>query len=313
MSKLLISERPLQVIPKLAKKIGLNEAIVLQQIHYWLVGNEAKRSQDHYRDGRWWTYNTLEKWKEDFPFWSTRTTQRVLDRLRKMGLVLTGCYNKSSYDKTLWYTIDYNEVDKLSTSSSRVDYDDLDEVSTPIPETTAEITTESLDANASSNTLTQADEPASVASPADARPVMATPVEPKPVKPPTAQQAMVGAIATICQMDVKIKSHVSRIGKIASELVSANYNPDDIAHFATWWIADDWRAKNTPVPTPAKLQEMICQSKQHHASGNGNHAAARASPDHVPTSERPDPPGQVRARELRKAEEARNGVWVREA
>ena len=35
MSKLLINEHPLQVLPSLATKIGLNEAIVLQQIHYW--------------------------------------------------------------------------------------------------------------------------------------------------------------------------------------------------------------------------------------------------------------------------------------
>ena len=35
-SKLLIDEPPLQVLPSLALKIGLNEAIILQQVHYWL-------------------------------------------------------------------------------------------------------------------------------------------------------------------------------------------------------------------------------------------------------------------------------------
>ena len=35
MSKLLISENLVMIIPTLAVKIGLNEAIVLQQIHYW--------------------------------------------------------------------------------------------------------------------------------------------------------------------------------------------------------------------------------------------------------------------------------------
>lgn len=36
MSKLLIDDYPIQVLPKLAKEIGLNEAIFLQQVHYWL-------------------------------------------------------------------------------------------------------------------------------------------------------------------------------------------------------------------------------------------------------------------------------------
>lgn len=36
MSKLLIDDYPIQVLPKLAKVIGLNEAIILQQLHYWL-------------------------------------------------------------------------------------------------------------------------------------------------------------------------------------------------------------------------------------------------------------------------------------
>ena len=36
MSKLLINEQPLQVLPSLAEAIGLNQAIALQQVHYWL-------------------------------------------------------------------------------------------------------------------------------------------------------------------------------------------------------------------------------------------------------------------------------------
>ena len=50
---LLISEPPLQVLPSLAVKIGLNEAIVLQQIHYWLLKwqiaiNKLNTSSKHF-------------------------------------------------------------------------------------------------------------------------------------------------------------------------------------------------------------------------------------------------------------------------
>ena len=40
MSNLLIHEEPLLVLPGLASRIGLNEAIFLQQIHYWLNRSE---------------------------------------------------------------------------------------------------------------------------------------------------------------------------------------------------------------------------------------------------------------------------------
>ena len=36
MSRLLLEDEPLVVLPKLATVIGLNEAIILQQLHYWL-------------------------------------------------------------------------------------------------------------------------------------------------------------------------------------------------------------------------------------------------------------------------------------
>ena len=65
-SKLLFDEYPLVVNPQLAKLIGLNEAIVLQQVHYWVTINEA--GERNFQDGHTWTYNTLKEWHEQFPF-----------------------------------------------------------------------------------------------------------------------------------------------------------------------------------------------------------------------------------------------------
>ena len=36
MNKLLLNEPPLMILPTLASNIGLNEAIFLQQLHYWI-------------------------------------------------------------------------------------------------------------------------------------------------------------------------------------------------------------------------------------------------------------------------------------
>lgn len=112
-SPLLINEPPLQLLPTLAKKVGLNEAIVLQQIQYWLYVNQQRKSKQHFIDGRWWTYNTAEEWQEQFTFWSVETVRRALNSLRSKGIVLTGKHGQNGFDQTLWYTIDYDALNHL--------------------------------------------------------------------------------------------------------------------------------------------------------------------------------------------------------
>lgn len=76
MNALLIAEPPLQVLRSLAMKIGLNEAIVLQQAHY--IGRNRT-------DG--WIEQPLVAWRVHFPFWSPRTLERVLANLVELGLL----------------------------------------------------------------------------------------------------------------------------------------------------------------------------------------------------------------------------------
>lgn len=108
--RLLIDEPPLQVLPSLALAIGLNEAIVLQQLHYWL-----QRSQ-HVHEDRRWIYNTYEEWQAQFPFWSLKTVRNVIGSLEKQELVLTGNFNQQSTNRTKWYTIDYNRLDAIASA-----------------------------------------------------------------------------------------------------------------------------------------------------------------------------------------------------
>lgn len=108
MSSLLINEHPLMVLPGLAKQIGLNEAIVLQQIHYWT------REQRHVIDGFSWTYNTVEEWQKQFPFWSNATIRRVVDSLVDKGLILKRKLSENRFDATLWYAINPAALDERS-------------------------------------------------------------------------------------------------------------------------------------------------------------------------------------------------------
>ncbi len=89
--------------PELAKKIGLNEAIILHQIKYWCDINKSKKV--NYVDGYYWTFNTFEQWQEQFPFWSLSTIKRTISKLEKDGYIISSNYNKKGFDRTKWYRI----------------------------------------------------------------------------------------------------------------------------------------------------------------------------------------------------------------
>lgn len=101
---LLIDEEPLLVPPQLAAAIGLNAAIVLQQVRYWL----GDKRRPKVRDGRRWVYNTYPQWQAQFPFWSLATIKKTFRELEERGLLLAAQrYNRAPTDRTKWYTIDF--------------------------------------------------------------------------------------------------------------------------------------------------------------------------------------------------------------
>lgn len=113
MSRLLINENPLQVLPTLACTIGLNEAVVLQQMHYWMS------SSQHFYDGRRWVYNSVPSWQKQFPFWSESTVKRALLSLEKQGMVNSANYNRDPRDHSKWYSINYDVLAELEQQQNR--------------------------------------------------------------------------------------------------------------------------------------------------------------------------------------------------
>lgn len=112
-AKWLFDEHPILVDRELASVIGLNEAIVLQQLNYWLHSKSAKQI-----NGRLWVYNTYDNWRKDnFPFWSRNTIRRAFDSCIKRGLIITGNFNKAGFDKTKWYSIDIEKLDEVMGSA----------------------------------------------------------------------------------------------------------------------------------------------------------------------------------------------------
>lgn len=100
----LLNEYPLVVLPSLAVEYGLNEAIVIQQIHYWSTKLKP------YDDGLVWVYNSIPEWNKQFPFWSGRTIFSILKRLRDIGVLIAERKSDNPWDQTLFYRLDYEKL-----------------------------------------------------------------------------------------------------------------------------------------------------------------------------------------------------------
>ncbi len=87
----------------IATKYGIAEAILLGYFYYWIVKNEI--SDINFYDGHYWTFSTIRELAKKHPYLSVPTIHRILRKLEDEGLILTGNYNKISYDKTKWYTL----------------------------------------------------------------------------------------------------------------------------------------------------------------------------------------------------------------
>jgi hypothetical protein len=109
-STYLDEEDLLPISVRLAELLGLDEAVVLRQIYYWL----GDRRRPPVRDGRRWVCPAHVPFWESLAFRSTKTIQRVLQRLERDGLLHSStAYNASPRDRTKWYTVNFAALDAL--------------------------------------------------------------------------------------------------------------------------------------------------------------------------------------------------------
>jgi hypothetical protein len=106
-SNLLIDADPLLINVALAARLGFNEAVILQQLYYWL-GDDRRPLV---RSGRRWVAKSYAEWRErDFPFWSERTIQETFLGLERRGVLIAEQFETRSGDRTKWYSIDFERL-----------------------------------------------------------------------------------------------------------------------------------------------------------------------------------------------------------
>ena len=101
-----------------AKEIGILPAVMLWNFQFWVEHNRANRI--NYYEGKYWTYNSVSALEELFPYASKKQIRTALNKLLDGGYIEKGCFNKSPFDRTAWYT-----VTPLADALAREDKSDL--------------------------------------------------------------------------------------------------------------------------------------------------------------------------------------------
>ena len=120
----------------LASKYGVNAALLICHMQYWISHN--KRLKRNLKDGRTWTYQTMEEIAAHFPYLGLDCLRNALHFLttgchvkskKKViePILMKGNYNKTKFDRTVWYAF-VSENDFISNISN-------DEVNSQIEKT----------------------------------------------------------------------------------------------------------------------------------------------------------------------------------
>ena len=114
----------------LATRYGMEEAILIHHFQHWLGIN--KRLKRNIFEGRVWTYQTIKEIHANFPYWSIKQVERLLNKLYKIKVLLKGNFNQNRYDRTVWYSLNddsFKEIDFPKSGNHNP------EIGTPIPDT----------------------------------------------------------------------------------------------------------------------------------------------------------------------------------
>lgn len=91
----------------IAKKVGVNAAIIHEYIRFWIEDNNENLKE---HDGKLWVYLSQNKIQKRFEFLTTRQIEYALNKLVKNGLISKQKLSVDCRNQTLFYTLNSNET-----------------------------------------------------------------------------------------------------------------------------------------------------------------------------------------------------------
>ena len=134
---------------EIAKQYGVNCAIILKHIYFWVEHNRTNNK--HLHDGKYWTYNSVKAFSEQFEYLGEKQIRNSLDILEDEGLIEVGNYNQDGRDKTKWYTVTNKGCELLNAKRADAFAERADgnsQKGEPLPDSKTDITiTDIIDTN----------------------------------------------------------------------------------------------------------------------------------------------------------------------
>lgn len=87
---------------EIAKEYGIEEAIIISSLFFWILKNEANDVNEH--DGAYWTSCSTDAMEILFPYMSKNTIYRTIQKLVSKGVIKKGSFNTNPFDRKSWYT-----------------------------------------------------------------------------------------------------------------------------------------------------------------------------------------------------------------
>lgn len=104
---------------KIAKKYGINEALIYNHFLFWIIKNKA--NEKNYKDGRYWTYSSIKALQNIFDYFSEKQIRTAINNLIDNKVLIKANYNSNPYDRTTWYAFveEPYELSKISNTEGQ--------------------------------------------------------------------------------------------------------------------------------------------------------------------------------------------------
>lgn len=104
---------------EIAKKYGINEALIYNHFLFWIIKNKA--NEKNYKDGRYWTYSSIKALQNIFNYLSEKQIRIAINNLIDNKVLIKANYNSNPYDRTNWYAFveEPYELSKISNTEGQ--------------------------------------------------------------------------------------------------------------------------------------------------------------------------------------------------
>lgn len=97
---------------EVAERFGdTNIAVLFHNLCYWIAHNRANKKNLHTillgekKVDRYFTFNSIQAFSKQFPYWSDKQIRSYLNKLRENKFIHKATLNKVGFDRTAWYCL----------------------------------------------------------------------------------------------------------------------------------------------------------------------------------------------------------------